>query len=47
MIEAGVNNVFDKQPPFLGGFRSLNSNTSPEDFDTIGRYYFARVTVKF
>jgi outer membrane receptor protein involved in Fe transport len=47
MIEAGVNNVFDKQPPFLGGGRSLNANTDPADFDTIGRYYFARVTVKF
>lgn len=47
MVEAGVNNVFDKQPPFLGGGRSLNSNTDPEDFDTIGRYYWARVTVKF
>jgi outer membrane receptor protein involved in Fe transport len=46
-VTAGVNNVFDKQPPFLGGFRSLNSNTDPQDFDTIGRYYWARVTVKF
>ena len=47
MVEAGINNVFDKQPPFLGGGRSLNSNTDPADFDTIGRYYWARVTVKF
>ncbi|HVX05501.1 MAG TPA: TonB-dependent receptor [Rhodanobacteraceae bacterium] len=47
MVQVGINNVFDKQPPFLGGFRSLNSNTDPEDFDTIGRYYWARVTVKF
>jgi outer membrane receptor protein involved in Fe transport len=46
-IEAGVNNVFDKQPPFIGAGRSLNSNTDPEDFDTIGRYYWARLTVKF
>ena len=47
MVQAGVNNVFDKQPPFLGAGRSLNSNTDPADFDTIGRYYWARVTVKF
>jgi len=47
MVQFGVNNVFDKQPPFLGAGRSLNSNTDPADFDTIGRYYWGRVTVKF
>ncbi len=46
-VQLGVDNVFDKQPPLLGGNRSLNANTDPANFDTIGRYYWARVTVNF
>jgi len=46
-VEIGVDNVFDKQPPFIPANRSQNANTDPNDFDTIGRYYFGRVTVKF
>ncbi|HWG10829.1 MAG TPA: TonB-dependent receptor [Rhodanobacteraceae bacterium] len=46
-IDVGVDNVFDKQPPFLYANNSLNANTDPEDFDVIGRYYWGRVTVKF
>ncbi len=46
-IDVGVDNMFDKQPPFLFANNSLNANTDPEDFDVIGRYYWGRVTVKF
>lgn len=46
-LEIGVDNVFDKQPPFITASRSQNANTDPQDFDTIGRYYWGRVTVKF
>jgi outer membrane receptor protein involved in Fe transport len=46
-VQVGINNAFDKQPPFIGAGRTLNSNTDPEDFDTIGRYYWARMTVNF
>ncbi|MDE3210994.1 MAG: TonB-dependent receptor [Pseudomonadota bacterium] len=46
-VDFGVNNVFDKQPPFLYANNTLNANTDPSDFDLIGRYYWARVTVKF
>jgi outer membrane receptor protein involved in Fe transport len=46
-VEIGVDNVFDKQPPFISAARSQNANTDPNDFDTIGRYYWGRVTVKF
>jgi len=46
-LEIGVDNVFDKQPPFISAARSQNANTDPNDFDTIGRYYWGRVTVKF
>ncbi|MDE3071934.1 MAG: TonB-dependent receptor [Pseudomonadota bacterium] len=46
-VDFGVNNVFDKQPPFLYANNTLNANTDPSDFDLQGRYYWARVTVKF
>ncbi|HEV7122300.1 MAG TPA: TonB-dependent receptor [Rhodanobacter sp.] len=46
-VEIGVDNVLDKQPPFIPANRSQNANTDPNDFDTIGRYYWGRVTVKF
>ncbi|MEO5558223.1 MAG: TonB-dependent receptor, partial [Dokdonella sp.] len=46
-IDVGVNNVGDKQPPFLYANNTLNANTDPSDFDLMGRYYFGRVTVKF
>jgi outer membrane receptor protein involved in Fe transport len=46
-IDVGVDNVFDKQPPILFANNSQNANTDPNDFDTLGRYYWARLTVKF
>lgn len=46
-IDLGVNNVGDKQPPFLYANNTLNANTDPANFDLMGRYYFGRVTVKF
>jgi outer membrane receptor protein involved in Fe transport len=46
-VDVGVDNVGDIQPPFLGANNTLNANTDTANFDTLGRYYFARVTVKF
>ena len=46
-FDIGVNNVADKQPPFLYANKTLNANTDPSDFDLMGRYYWGRVTVKF
>lgn len=46
-VDVGVDNVFDKQPPFLYANNSQNANTDPNDFDVLGRYYWARLTVKF
>ena len=46
-VDLGVNNVGDKQPPFLYANNTLNANTDPSNFDLMGRYYFGRVTVKF
>jgi outer membrane receptor protein involved in Fe transport len=46
-VDIGVNNLFDKQPPVLYANNSLNADTDPSTFDLMGRYFFARVTVKF
>ncbi len=46
-FDIGVNNLGDKQPPFLYANNTLNANTDPSDFDLMGRYYWGRVTVKF
>ncbi len=47
-IEAGVDNIADKQPPFFGyDEQTLNTGTDPSTFDQIGRYYHASITVKF
>jgi outer membrane receptor protein involved in Fe transport len=46
-VEVGVDNVFDKQPQLLYANNSQNANIDPNDFDTLGRFYWARLTVKF
>jgi outer membrane receptor protein involved in Fe transport len=46
-LDVGIDNLSDKQPPFLYANNTLNANTDPNDFDMMGRYYWARVTVKF
>lgn len=46
-VDFGVNNVADKQPPFLYANNTLNANTDPSDFDLQGRYFWGRVTVTF
>lgn len=46
-IEVGVDNVFDKQPPLLYQNNVLNANTDVQTFDTVGRFFWARYSVKF
>ncbi len=52
-VRAGVNNVLDKDPPFLDTINSggnqiyAESNTYPSVYDTAGRYLFLNVTVDF
>ena len=47
LIQVGVNNVFDKQPMIFGANNAINANTDPTSYDIIGRYFWARATVKF
>lgn len=46
-VDLGVNNLFDRQPPFLYSNNTNNSNTVAGVFDLMGRYYWARATVTF
>jgi len=46
-IDVGIDNLSDKQPALLFQNNVLNGNVDPNTFDTIGRFYFARVSVKF
>lgn len=43
----GVNNVFDREPPLMGGSLSTNANTIAGYYDTLGRYLHASVTFEF
>lgn len=44
-VSAGINNLFDEQPPYYTG--NNDSNTDPYTYDTLGRYFFAGVNVAF
>jgi len=47
VIQVGVDNVFDRQPPMMYLNNVLNANTDVNTYDAVGRYYHASVTVKF
>jgi len=50
---AGVNNVFDRDPPLAGSSSGVgptssnNGNTFPQLYDTLGRRFFITLTAKF
>lgn len=44
-VRAGVDNVFDKTPPYYTG--NNDSNTDPYTYDTLGRYFYVGGTIKF
>ncbi len=51
-FRAGVNNIFDKEPPLVGSFTggsngSFNGNTYPQTYDALGRFLFVGATVDF
>jgi outer membrane receptor protein involved in Fe transport len=45
-LRLGVNNLFDKEPPIVGG-PAANGNTFPQVYDSMGRFFFAGFTVDF
>jgi outer membrane receptor protein involved in Fe transport len=42
----GVNNVFDREPPMVGGGLAVNGN-SVRGYDQVGRYLFTSVAINF
>ena len=46
-IDVGIDNLSDKQPALIYNNNTINGNVDANTFDTIGRFYWARVTVKF
>jgi len=50
-FRVGANNLFDKEPPIVGGEVANapfgNGNTFPQVYDALGRFLFAGVTVDF
>ncbi len=48
-IYAGVNNLFNKQPPFIIGGNSQwpGTNTVADTYDLLGRMFYAGATMKF
>lgn len=45
-LTVGVNNLFDREPPMVGGTLSLNAN-APGGYDQNGRFLFARVNLRY
>ena len=43
----GVNNVMDEEPPLLGNTLSANGNTQVGFYDSLGRYLYADVTLRW
>lgn len=46
-VDFGVNNLTDRQPPFLYANNTGNANSDPTDYDFVGRYFWGRVTLSF
>jgi len=46
IVRAGVNNVFDCDPP-ITTIGSFSANTYPQTYDALGRNFFLNVTAKF
>jgi iron complex outermembrane recepter protein len=48
-VRAGVNNLFDKRPPFVpqGVTARENGNTYPGAYDALGQYWYLAGTMKF
>ncbi|MCQ4164062.1 TonB-dependent receptor plug domain-containing protein [Tahibacter harae] len=46
-ISIGIDNINDKQPPLLYQNNTLNANTDERTYRTMGRFYWARLGIKF
>ncbi|ACJ29893.1 TonB-dependent receptor [Shewanella piezotolerans WP3] len=46
-VTAGVNNIFDKEPPMVGNTIASNANTVAGFYDTLGRFMHVSLNFKF
>jgi outer membrane receptor protein involved in Fe transport len=46
-IQIGVNNIADRTPPIFYQQNVANANTDVATYDPVGRFYFAKATIKF
>ncbi|OYY14877.1 MAG: hypothetical protein B7Y62_09060 [Sphingomonadales bacterium 35-56-22] len=46
-LSIGANNILDKNPPLVGGQYASNGNTYAGFYDTLGRYVFAGISLKY
>jgi len=46
-VTIGVNNVLDEEPPMVGGTLASNANTVAGFYDTLGRYLYGNVTLRW
>lgn len=46
-VMVGINNILDEEPPLMGQGLSSNGNTLAGQYDTLGRYLFANVTITY
>jgi len=46
-VTIGVNNVLDEEPPMVGGTLTTNANTIAGFYDTLGRFMYAKATMRF
>jgi len=45
VVRGGVNNLFDKEPPYYTD--AIDQNTDPFTYDLLGRRYFVKATYRF
>ncbi len=43
----GVDNLFDKQPPFLSGGVSVSQTVTGAGYDVVGRFIYTKLSIKF
>jgi outer membrane receptor protein involved in Fe transport len=46
-VVVGVNNILDQDPPLTGSTLGINGNTVAGYYDTLGRFLFARATLRW
>lgn len=47
VVTLGVNNVFDKEPPFVGDSGLATNANALGGYDQVGRYIFGSISLKF